>query len=117
VANGLAKRDADGSVVFGEWDVVQHQEAAGAGDASAPAGAGDGLEPGSAASPASGAAGSVMPEGVQSASSAAGAQPASGAAGPSLDELARQLFDPLAARLKAELRLDRERAGLLTDLR
>ncbi len=38
-------------------------------------------------------------------------------AGPQLDELARQLFGPLAARLKAELRLDRERAGLLTDLR
>jgi len=29
----------------------------------------------------------------------------------------RQLFEPLAARLKAELRLDRERAGLTTDLR
>jgi len=33
-----------------------------------------------------------------------------------MDELVRQLFDPLCARLKAELRLDRERAGLLTDL-
>jgi hypothetical protein len=55
-------------------------------------------------------------------SGASAAQPASGADKPgastqSLDELARQLFDPLAARLKAELRLDRERAGLLTDLR
>jgi hypothetical protein len=38
-------------------------------------------------------------------------------ASPPLDELARQLFGPLAARLKAEFRLDRERAGLLTDLR
>jgi hypothetical protein len=48
----------------------------------------------------------------------AAAVPAAGPpAGPSLDELARQLFGPLAARLKAELRLDRERAGLLTDLR
>lgn len=35
----------------------------------------------------------------------------------STDELVRKLFDPLAARLKAELRLDRERAGLVTDLR
>jgi hypothetical protein len=34
-----------------------------------------------------------------------------------MDELVRRLFDPLAARLKAELRLDRERAGLITDLR
>jgi hypothetical protein len=36
---------------------------------------------------------------------------------PSTDELVRRLFDPLAARLKAELRLDRERAGFVTDLR
>jgi hypothetical protein len=49
---------------------------------------------------------------------AASAAPAApGPAGPPLDELARQLFGPLAARLKAELRLDRERAGRLTDLR
>ena len=49
---------------------------------------------------------------------AAPANPAAGgAAGASTDELVRRLFDPLAARLKAELRLDRERAGLITDLR
>jgi len=36
---------------------------------------------------------------------------------PSTDELVHRLFEPLAARLKAELRLDRERAGLVTDLR
>ena len=42
---------------------------------------------------------------------------APGPVSPPLDELARQLFGPLTARLKAELRLDRERAGLLTDLR
>ena len=34
-----------------------------------------------------------------------------------LDELARRLFDPLSARLRAELWLDRERAGLSMDLR
>jgi len=34
-----------------------------------------------------------------------------------IDDLARRLYDPLAARLKAELRLDRERAGIITDLR
>ncbi|MGH9281525.1 MAG: hypothetical protein ACRD0S_01170, partial [Acidimicrobiales bacterium] len=34
-----------------------------------------------------------------------------------LDELARRLYDKLRWRLKAELTLDRERAGLLTDLR
>lgn len=31
------------------------------------------------------------------------------------DELLKKLFDPLLRRLKAELRLDRERRGLLTD--
>ena len=39
------------------------------------------------------------------------------AAGPQVDELVQRLFDPLAARIRAELRLDRERAGLTTDLR
>jgi hypothetical protein len=48
---------------------------------------------------------------------AAAAGPGAGPlAGLALDELVRQLFDPLCSRLKAELRLDRERAGLLTDL-
>jgi hypothetical protein len=39
------------------------------------------------------------------------------AAGVDLEEMARRLFDPLSARLRAELWLDRERAGLVTDLR
>lgn len=34
-----------------------------------------------------------------------------------LDELARRLFDPLSTRLKSELWMDRERAGMVTDLR
>jgi hypothetical protein len=34
-----------------------------------------------------------------------------------LDEMARRLFEPLCARLKAELWLDRERAGLISDAR
>jgi hypothetical protein len=42
---------------------------------------------------------------------------AAGTPPPDLDELARRLFDPLSARLRAELRLDRERAGVVTDLR
>jgi hypothetical protein len=119
VARGLARRDADGSVVFGEWDVVQRQDAAQAGD---PADAGPGPQAGESGQP-----GMVMTAGGPADAPAGGdsgapaAQPASGAAKAagtqSLDELARQLFDPLAARLKAELRLDRERAGLLTDLR
>jgi hypothetical protein len=45
--------------------------------------------------------------------------PAAGAglAGADLDEMARRLFDPLAAKLRAEFWLDRERAGLMTDAR
>lgn len=35
---------------------------------------------------------------------------------PDIDELVNRLYDPLAARLRAELWLDRERAGVLMDL-
>jgi hypothetical protein len=82
---------------------VQRQEAGEPAGAAAPS---PGSELDTAAVPAPAAA---------SAPSAATAP--AGAASPPLDELARQLFGPLTARLKAELRLDRERAGLLTDLR
>lgn len=43
--------------------------------------------------------------------------PASGASPADIDELARRLFDPLSARLRSELWLDRERAGLSIELR
>ncbi|MCB0893673.1 MAG: hypothetical protein KDB51_17950, partial [Propionibacteriaceae bacterium] len=46
----------------------------------------------------------------------AGAAPAAAPSG-NLDELARRLYEPLAARLREELWLDRERAGWLTDIR
>lgn len=126
VAGGIAHRDPDGSVVFdlrpslvlpdqavsaadGQPDAasrtpaaVQRQEAAGPADSS---------------EAAADAAPSPAPM-VQPATPATPAAPAApGPASPPLDELARQLFGPLAARLKAELWLDRERAGLLTDLR
>ena len=41
-----------------------------------------------------------------------------GAGGPAanLDEMARRLYEPLAARLREELWLDRERAGLMSDV-
>jgi hypothetical protein len=49
---------------------------------------------------------------------AGGAPGAGGApAGADLDEMARRLFEPLSARLRAEFWLDRERAGLMTDAR
>ena len=44
-------------------------------------------------------------------------RPTAGAAAADLDEMARRLFEPLSARLRAELWLDRERAGLVTDIR
>ena len=65
----------------------------------------------SLAEPAAGPATSV----AEPAPSAAGA--AAAPSGAALDELVRRLYDPLSARLKDELRLDRERAGLVTDLR
>lgn len=50
---------------------------------------------------------------AQAAASVAGS-PA--AAAPNIDELVNRLYDPLAARLRAELWQDRERAGALMDL-
>lgn len=55
----------------------------------------------------------TLPAGAPAAGAAAGA--AAAASNP--DELVKKLFDPLLRRLKTELRLDRERRGMLTDLR
>jgi hypothetical protein len=49
------------------------------------------------------------------ASSAAPAPLAAGTSPTDLDELARRLYEPLSARLRAELWLDRERAGVMSD--
>jgi hypothetical protein len=130
VAQGLGHRHPDGSVVFnlrpslllsdratppppadgqpdgayGSQGTVQRQEAAEVADSSTTP-ADSALPPtDSTPSPPTTPAGQAAPA-------------ASGPATPPLDDLARQLFGPLAARLKAELRLDRERTGLLTDLR
>jgi hypothetical protein len=70
---------------------------------------------GQAADTASGAVGQAVDAAKGAVGQATGAAGALAAA--STDELVRRLFDPLAARLKAELRLDRERAGFVTDLR
>jgi hypothetical protein len=99
---------------------VQRQEATRPADAAAPW---PGDEPATAGMivPAPTTADAISPAPPVATGSAPSAAPAgpptSGAAGVPLEELARQLFGPLTARLKAELRLDRERAGLLTDLR
>ena len=47
-----------------------------------------------------------------------GAEPAAVGEDPAaLEELARRLYDPLCARLRAEFWLDRERSGLVTERR
>jgi hypothetical protein len=144
VARGLAHREPDGSVVFdlrpplaparqapfplphrelpaSSYTVQRQEDDAGPVDSpafpadSTPAAAG---LPATAAPAAVTAAPAAVTAAAAAASPAAPAAPAAPVpAGPQLEELARQLFGPLAARLKAELRLDRERAGLLTDLR
>ena len=49
------------------------------------------------------------------ASSAAPAPAPAGTPPTDLDEMARRLYEPLSARLRAELWLDRERAGVMSD--
>lgn len=138
VSRGLARRDDDGSVVFrlspsagrpapyvhpsapsdesGVWrsfasspDTVQRQAVESPADIAEQ-------------SPDTTSAATVPVAVASEARSPAPASPSAAASTPAapgvpLDELARQLFGPLSARLKAELRLERERVGLLTDLR
>jgi len=111
---GDAARGAAGSAV----DAAQTA----AGDAAGAARGVAGQAVDSAQSAASGA-GDAAQNAIATAAGAAGGAIA-GAAGTAanalptdLDELARRLFDPLSARLKSELWLDRERAGMVTDLR
>lgn len=104
LSTGLATVDSDGAIVFpglaahiapmGETaSATPVQREAAPTTAEAPA-----ASPGAGATPAGGAA------------PGAGDKPAE------LDELAKKLYERIRTRLKAELRLDRERAGLLTDL-
>ena len=73
-------------------------------------------EPSPAPTPEPTPAAAPPPEGSP-APTVAAAPPTAGAAAADLDEMARRLFEPLSARLRAELWLDRERAGLVTDIR
>jgi hypothetical protein len=137
LTNGLGRMDEDGSVVFDIPGLTVSRSIA----TSTPAPARPGLQSPMAAAPPTAVAAPVpAPEPVLQREVAAEATPepapteapppaaapapapAAAAApgtpgGMPLEELARQLYDPLAARLKAELWLDRERAGLITDLR
>ena len=76
------------------------------------------VTPPAAAAPVPSESASV-PLGLQRAAEGpASAAPPPAAPGPTgdLDELAERLYDRIRFHLKSELRLDRERAGLLTDL-
>jgi hypothetical protein len=104
VAAGIATPAADGSFVF------------------APPPSAEGPTPPSDVSPEVVAppvvvgepTGGVTPAGPPAAASPG---PKDGGSPTDLEELARRLFEPLAARLRAELRLERERTGTLPDLR
>jgi hypothetical protein len=117
VSAGIAQRAPDGSVVFDAHPVddmpalqrAVEVESMTAESAPAPPSV-DQAPPEPASAPAATPAEPTAP----TAPAVAGAAPANSQ---NLDELARRLYDPLAARLKAELRLDRERFGLITDLR
>jgi hypothetical protein len=69
-------------------------------------------EPTPAASDSAAAAGTASTPPISSAVAPATA----GTPSADLDELARRLYEPLTARLRAELWLDRERAGVMSDL-
>jgi hypothetical protein len=100
LGSGAATLDEDGAVVFAP-----------------PAGEGPGL-PQPSASPAPVLQRAPADQPVDTAPAAPGAAaPPGGPPAADLDELARRLYDRLRLRLRAELRLDRERSGHLTDLR
>jgi hypothetical protein len=70
------------------------------------------------AAPAPATSGSTSaPEAGTAATPSPGASPAHADQEQDMDELARKLYDRIRGRLKSELLVDRERAGLLTDLR
>jgi len=129
LASGLATPDGTGGLRFAPPGAGPTVQLAGvAGDLSerlsAAAGAAEQLD-GAVAAPAAwldGAAAGAgtlagAASGVGSTAGPAGAAPRATAAAADLDDLARRLYDRLRSRLMAELRLDRERAGLVTDLR
>ncbi|HEX6675597.1 MAG TPA: hypothetical protein VF486_11290, partial [Actinomycetes bacterium] len=127
LASGLATPDGTGGLRFAPPDAGATVQLAGAaGDlaerfSTAATGAAEQLNGTGATAAArldTAAAGVGTLAGVAgSAAAPAGPAPQAGAAAADLDDLARRLYDRLRSRLMAELRLDRERAGLVSDLR
>jgi hypothetical protein len=104
VAAGVAQRQLDGSVVFRAASADQPDEASVAPTELAT------VERTVAAAPPVSAEATAAPAPTAS----AGPTPPAAAPTADLDELARRLYGRLRVMLKHELRLDRERAGLLT---
>jgi hypothetical protein len=92
IGAGMATRAADGSLIF-----------------RAPEGAPAAVPWASSSSP------SVQREAAPAVAPAA--PKASTASDAELEELARKLYEPIRSRLRAELLIDRERAGMIADLR
>ena len=85
---------------------VQREGAEGTPAASGPTVSASAVEVGALAPSSAGASGGAGPAGGEGI----------GSTGGNLDEMARRLYEPLAARLREELWLDRERAGLMSDV-
>ncbi|MFD5112108.1 hypothetical protein ACFWNG_07330 [Streptomyces sp. NPDC058391] len=119
VAAGVAQRMADGSVVFGGAHVVQRAAESSEPPPPDPLPEAEpqpepdpGLDPGSAFPDA---ADGGAPRGTESA--VAGSPGRGTGTPPVTDELVRALYAPLSRLLKADLRLERERAGFLINTR
>jgi hypothetical protein len=91
---------------------VVQRESEGEASAAAPAGGSD--APTGESANTTPAAGGAAPAAAAAATQGGGG--GTGAGGTNVGELVNQLYDPLAARLRAELWLDRERAGVLMNL-
>jgi hypothetical protein len=115
LASGAAVADGSGGVVFlGALGPGGGAPGTPGGDAP---GAESGGAPGAPAAPGAIVQRAADASPPESLGTAAAAPAAPGAPQHNLDDLAAKLYDRIRARLKSELRLDRERAGLITDLR
>jgi len=113
---GVATLDRDGAVVFTPPSAPAGPPPLQRADSGPPPvqRAGSGMAPPAEAGPPD--AGAPGPPPVEAAAAPAPPPAPGTAAAPDLDDLARRLYDRIRARLRAELRLDLERAGMLTRL-
>lgn len=121
VAAGVAQRLADGSVVFGDPSVIQRETETTEPPPPDPPDPPTEVESVPEPEPEPGSdPGSEFPDARTDQGAAATAGPGGGPGGnapPVTDELVRALYAPLSRLLKADLRLERERAGFLINTR